>query len=98
MKQTLIGQYLLHNSFSSPAHMSSFGTHFADHYRIFYRPHALYVSMLLIYTLTCYSVNCKTAKDVSLPKIRECLLLDFTSFTGGMASRVQKPNFFAVGK
>ena len=98
MKQTLIGHYLLHNSFSSPAHMIFFGTHFADNYRIFYRPRALYVSMLLIYTLTCYSVNCKTAKDVSLPKIPECLPPDFTSFTGSVGLRVQEPNFFAVGK
>ena len=63
------------------------GTRFADHCCIFYRPHALYASMLLIYMLVCYSVNCKTAKRC---KILERLHPDFTSFTGSVASRVQE--------
>ena len=40
--------------------------------------------MLLMYMLICYLVNCKTAKDVSLPKIPERLPPDFTSFTGSV--------------
>ena len=40
----------------------------------------------------------KQLKDISLPKIRERLSPDFTSFVGSVTSRVQEPNFFAVGE
>ena len=69
MKQTLIGHYLLHISFSSPP-TCFFGTHFAGHYCIFYRSCALCASILLIYMLiwlATLTMNCKTAKRCLTP-------------------------------
>ena len=84
----------LHISFSSPARI------------LFLGPASLAIIVYFTDLALCARRCCwfttqwtaKQLKDVSLPKIRERLPPYFTSFTGSVASRVQEPNFFAVGE